>query len=138
MKTLPSTPRLVVFLLFLFVCLFILYFGFGNRSVPLTSKSHALKDNNPPMTEGAGVALDKERKVERQRGQVLRWTRSKDAPQKEVREEKKVGSKKRSSRRKKRERKERVNQKVGNTKNVYIIKISFSFRECTKKILLHK
>ena len=32
MKTLPSTWRLVVFLLFLFVCLFILYFGFGNRS----------------------------------------------------------------------------------------------------------
>ena len=64
MKTLPSTPRLVVFLLFLFVCLFILYFGFGNRSVPLTSKSHALKDNNPPMTEGAGVALDKKERKE--------------------------------------------------------------------------
>ena len=64
----------------------------------MTSKSHALKDNNPPMTEGqvllakrsgrgmtegAGVALDKERK---------------DAPQKK--EEKQVG-KKTSSRRKK-------------------------------------
>ena len=60
MKTLPSTWRLVVFLLFLFVCLFILYFGFGNRSVPLTSKSHAFKDNNPPTTtEGASVVLDK-------------------------------------------------------------------------------
>ena len=72
-----------------------MYFGFGNKSAPLTSKSHALKDNNAPTTtEEASVVLDKKE-----------WEEVKDTPQKEVGEKKKVGSRKRSSRRKKKTRK---------------------------------
>ena len=93
-KTLPSTWRLVAFLLFLFVCLSILYFGFGNTSAPLASNSHVVKDKSPPTIKEAGVVLDKDGEEE-----------GKDTPQVEVRKKKNTGSKKRPRGRKKKRKK---------------------------------